>query len=535
LFKHKEVFHMEINKNVDVSIPFRSPFKPGWLSNAFKRQMDILVSALGLIMLSPFFVIIAFLIKRSSPGPVFFRGPRMGKDERPFSILKFRTMYETLESYAGSRVTGQGDSRITLLGKWLRDTKLNELPQLWNVLAGEMSLVGPRPEDLAIAATWPEDVRKEILSVRPGITSPASIAFHDEEKQLHAESVMDDYFEKIVPDKLRLDQLYVRHHTFLIDLDVLFWTIVVLIPRLRDYKIPEGWLFGGPVSRVVRRYMSWTVIDFVVGFLSIGLMGFIWRLGGPLDIGLWKAVNIAFLLALMFGLFNTLLGLKVVAWSHASAEDVFRLVISCALVTLTIVVLQFTIAPENFLPVRFMLAAGLLVLIGFIAVRYRLRLLTGLASRWITHRNTGYGIGERVLIVGAGEGGEFATWLLKRPDFSRHYTLIGFADDHPSKQGLRFDGLKVLGTTADIPHIVKQHDIGVIFYAISKISPSDSQRILNTCKKTGLHTVMLSDMLRTLHTRLTRVLPRCERICPYLIGSNTFPASDEAALQGPHS
>ena len=97
---------------------------------------------------------------------------------------------------------------------------------------------------------------------------------------------------------------------------------------------------------------------------------------------------------------------------------------------------------------------------------------------------------------------------------------------------MRLDGLKVLGTAADIPHIVKQHDIGIIFYAISKISASDSQRILDTCKKTGLHTVMLSDVLRTLHTHLTTFQPRCEKICPYLVGSDAVPASDEAALEG---
>ncbi len=92
-----------------------------------------------------------------------------------FGILKFRTMYERAESYAGPRVTGKQDRRITPLGQWLRNTKLNELPQLWNVLIGEMSLVGPRPEDPEIVKTWPADARKEILSVRPGITSPASI------------------------------------------------------------------------------------------------------------------------------------------------------------------------------------------------------------------------------------------------------------------------------------------------------------------------------------------------------------------------
>jgi FlaA1/EpsC-like NDP-sugar epimerase len=159
------------------------------------------------------------------------------------------------------------------------------------------------------------------------------------------------------------------------------------------------------------------------------------------------------------------------------------------------------------------------VLAGFIAVRYRLRLVSGLASRWITLRRSRYGAGERVLVVGAGAGSEFATWLLRRPDFRGLYNIIGIADDAPSKQGMRYDGVRVLGTVADIPEMVKRHDIGVIFQAISNVSAADSERILAACRRTGLHTVMLADLLRTLHLQLTKSLPGCGQACPYLVGS----------------
>ena len=314
--------------NIDIPILTRARRRPSWFSNAVKRLFDLTAAALGLLVLALFFVFIAVQIKRSSAGPVFFRGLRMGRGEKTFRILKFRTMYECPESYAGSRVTGQGDSRITPLGKWLRDTKLNELPQLWNVLIGEMSLVGPRPEDPEIALTWPAAVRREILSVRPGITSPSSVAHHDEEKRLRSASVMDDYFEQILPDKLRLDQLYVRHHNFITDLDALFWTFVIMIPRLSEHRISEGWLFGGPLSRFVRSYVNWAVVDFGAAFLSLGLVGVLWRLGRPLDIGMGRALAIAVLLSFLFGFFNTLLGLKSVAWSRAAAEDDLRLMFS---------------------------------------------------------------------------------------------------------------------------------------------------------------------------------------------------------------
>jgi lipopolysaccharide/colanic/teichoic acid biosynthesis glycosyltransferase len=520
---------MENDRNMlrtAISIPIQSKIQHDWFSRTAKRLLDILASLLGLLVLFPFFALLGILIKRESAGPVFYRGPRMGKDGDVFGILKFRTMYESPASYAGPRVTAKDDERITPLGKWLRETKINELPQLWNVLVGEMSLVGPRPEDPAIAAAWPEAVRRELLSVRPGITSPATVAYHDEEKRLQAASVMEEYVQNILPDKLRLDQLYVRHHTFMTDLDAIFWTFVILIPRLRDQKISEGWLFGGPLTRIVRRYVSWTAIDFLAAFASISLAGALWRLSGPLDIGLWRSVELAVLLALLFGFCNTLLGLKMVAWSRAAAEDAARLVVSCGLVTLLVVAIQAALAPEHGIPLRFMYTAGLLVLASFIAVRYRLRLVTGVASRWITLRRSGFGGGERVLVVGAGAGSQFATWLLRRPDFRGLYTIAGIADDSPNKQGLRYDGVRVLGTTADIPELVRRHDIGVIFYAISKISAADSRRILATCKRTGRHLVMLSDVLRTLHTRLTKELPRCERICPYLVGVDSLGETD---------
>ena len=290
----------------------------GRFSNLFKRLVDIIAAGFGLLLLSPLFLLLGGMVKRDSPGPVFYRGPRMGMGGRPFKILKFRTMREEAASYEGPSITGRNDIRITPLGQWLRDTKLNELPQLWNVLVGEMSLVGPRPEVPEITKTWPESLQREILSMRPGMTSPASVLYRDEEKRLSADRVMDDYMENILPDKLRLDQLYVHHHNFLSDLDALFWTFVIMIPRLGERQISEGWLFGGPVSRFARRYLNWFVIDFLIALLGIGLVGVFWRLSGPLDIGLARAAGIALAFAWLFSISNWMLGLARVEWSRAA-------------------------------------------------------------------------------------------------------------------------------------------------------------------------------------------------------------------------
>jgi lipopolysaccharide/colanic/teichoic acid biosynthesis glycosyltransferase len=472
-------------------------------SKIVKRIFDVFMAFLGLLLLWPLFLLIAILIKRESPGPVLYRGLRMGKRGKVFSILKFRSMYERPESYNGPRVTAKDDDRITPLGRWLRDTKLNELPQLWNVLIGDMSLVGPRPEDPAIVATWPEDAREEILSVRPGLSSQASISYHDEERRLSSDNLMGDYLDNILPDKLRLDRLYVRHRTFMADLDVLFWTLIILNPRLGEQRISEGWLFGGPFTRLIRGSINWFMIDFLSAMFSIGVVGILWRMSGPLELGQIYGIGVAILLATLFGLVNSILGLDRVDWSRAAADDVFGLFVSCGLVTIVGIVGYSFVPIYLRLPNGFLLVADMAVLFSFVIVRYRFRLLTGLATRWLNFRKDGYSMGERVLIVGAGQGGEFSSWLLNRPEFQRLFTVVGYADDHPAKQGMRFDGHYVLGTCADIPDLVQRKDVGILMYAINKISREDNERILETCRKTGARIIIVSDVLKTLQGQLS--------------------------------
>ena len=265
-----------------------------------RRAIDFLGASVGLLFLSPLFLLLAILIKRDSDGPIFFRGERVGKNGVPFKILKFRTMFERAESYQGSKVTGSNDARITPIGQWLRDTKLNELPQLWNVVVGEMSLVGPRPEDPAFVERWSTEEYETILSVRPGITSPTSIIYRDEESQLQADSVVDMYVESIMPSKLRLDMVYVRHRTLISDLDVILWTLVTLLPRLRDKEVTETRIMWGPLSELVSRYFSWLIVDFMSSLAAIAIAGLLWRSAAPLALGIPEALLIAIMIALVF-------------------------------------------------------------------------------------------------------------------------------------------------------------------------------------------------------------------------------------------
>lgn len=193
-----------------------------------KRLFDLTCATIGLLVCAPVFALIALAIKLDSPGPVFFRQVRVGRNGRPFRIHKFRSMHIAVE---GQReITVNNDPRVTRSGKLLRKWKLDELPQLIDVLRGAMSLVGPRPEVPRYVELYPSDMRSLILSVRPGITDLASIQFRDENTLLdQAGDPEAVYIHQILPEKLRLQAAYVRERSFFYDLRILWQTVIKVI------------------------------------------------------------------------------------------------------------------------------------------------------------------------------------------------------------------------------------------------------------------------------------------------------------------
>lgn len=190
-----------------------------------KRLFDWLMSGLGLLMLSPMFLVIAVAIKLDSSGPVFFRQQRVGRFGRPFGIHKFRTMLVNAEAL-GMQITVGSDSRVTRVGRVLRKYKLDELPQLIDVFSGTMSLVGPRPEVPRYVMYYPATVRDNVLSVRPGITDRASIEFRNENDILgRAVDPHEAYVNEVLPVKLRYYQEYVKTRTFWGDIVIIFDTL----------------------------------------------------------------------------------------------------------------------------------------------------------------------------------------------------------------------------------------------------------------------------------------------------------------------
>lgn len=195
------------------------------VNKLLKRLMDILASGLGLIFLSPILIIICILIKASSEGPIFFKQVRVGKNMKNFEILKFRTMVPNAEKL-GKQITIGEDKRITSVGKVLRKYKLDELPQLFNVFMGDMSLVGPRPEVPKYVKLYSEEQRK-VLDVKPGITDLASLRYKDENDILGKVDNPEEYYITVImKDKLELNLEYIEKNNILIDIYLIIKTII---------------------------------------------------------------------------------------------------------------------------------------------------------------------------------------------------------------------------------------------------------------------------------------------------------------------
>ena len=193
-----------------------------------KRLFDIIFSFLGLTILSPILLTVAFLVKLSSPGSVFFRGERIGRQGKPFEIYKFRTMVTGAEEMGGPS-TPIDDPRLTKIGRFLKRFQLDELPQLINVLKGEMSFVGPRPEVPFYVNMMTQEEKKIILSIKPGITDLASLwDFREGEILKGSQDPEKTYQEIIRPEKIRLQKEYVKNRSFWLDIKIILKTIIKL-------------------------------------------------------------------------------------------------------------------------------------------------------------------------------------------------------------------------------------------------------------------------------------------------------------------
>jgi diguanylate cyclase (GGDEF)-like protein len=368
-----------------------------------------------------------------------------------------------------------------------------------------MNLVGPRAEDPRTVAEWPEEICREILSVRPGLTGPASVLYTYFDNLLQSQNVIERSLFDFLPTRLRLDQLYVRRRSLLTDLDVLSWTALSLLPRLRFVPFPEALHPSG----VLRLFFSPNVFgflsDFMAAFLAAAIAGSLFPAGVFLISGTQSALGISLILALIFSLANLFNGSHKVNWDQAPAGESLDLAISTTLTTLLLAILNLVVPGSPVIAPWFLGLTSMLAFAGFMFLRYRERLVAALASAWARLR--GYSLarfGEPVLIAGGGETGRYTLTLLRDSPLAQAYNVVGIVDDDPGKLGASIDGVKVIGTTGDIPALSKALDIGLVFFAINEIDPGESRRIARLCRGCGARMIRVPDVMNQLRSYFPR-------------------------------
>jgi len=481
----------------------RKVFAP--LDQFLRRIMDLFVSSAGMILLSPLYLAIVMLIKRESRGPAIVKEERVGRYGRVFFIRKFRTLADASPESDFPEKNVMSERRITSFGRFLQETKLDNIPQLWNVFTGDLSLVGPQSEDPQTVNEWPDDVRREMLAVRPGLTSPAAVLFSFYEKLLQSQNVKERSLFDVLPSRHRLNQLYLRRRSIVTDLDILFWTALSLLPPLRSEALPGSLRVNGLWKHLFDRRVFGFLSDLMVAFLAAVIAGSIIPLGIYQVGGRPGIIAVYLLLALMYSLANLISDSHNVRWDQAGAGHSLDLAISLGVVTLLWYIVFLVLPVEQLIKPSFLALSAVFAFIGFVVLRYRKRLITALAAGWVSRRGHGLeNYGEAVLIAGAGETGRFSIRLLRDGPLSYAFNVVGIVDDDASKHGSVIEGVKVIGTTQDIPELSKSFDIGLVFFAISEIDSRQYGRIASLCRRSGVRMIMVPDMLNQLRTYLPK-------------------------------
>ena len=423
-----------------------------------KRTLDILASALGLVLLAPALLMIAVLIKLDSPGPVFFRQVRVGRYGQPFRIFKFRTMAQ-VQAPSAPQLTVAADARITRVGQWLRRSKLDELPQLIDVLRGTMSLVGPRPEVPRYVEHYPDASRDRVLSVRPGITDFASVHYRNEGELLaRAADPEREYIDVILPSKLRYAMHYVDNVSVADDLRVLGLTLrTVFVPSMptsrrwlamNDSKV-WGRLDAAMSSLHPQRGLFAAVAD-AATVLVCWHLTYLFRLGferyqpgRP-----WYDDYVSFGVVAAYLACLALLGVGRGIWRYFGFDDLKRITLACVMAGLLSAV-AVLMAQLSGVARAVLLLHPLFCIAALSIVRMVYRMVWEQARSQV---NGQHGEPRRAIVLGAGEA---ARRLIAGIHLRDGWTVLAMLDDDPAKRGSRIGGIPVLGPLADLalPHI----------------------------------------------------------------------------------
>lgn len=456
-----------------------------------KRLFDFVAACIGLIVLSPLLLVVSAAIRLESRGPVLYRGERVGRGGKRFKVLKFRTMV-TDAAERGGGLTLRDDPRITRVGRFLRRTKIDEVPQLVNVVRGEMSLVGPRPEDPRYVLNYTERQR-QVLSVRPGITSVASLRYRQEEDLLLPGNWEEVYTGTVLPAKLDLELNYLARRSFAFDLWIIAGTLFAL---LRDQAGPAGWTaLLDRLELGAARYVSWGIVDVALVLAAYFLAILVRSIDSKVNLA--QAMLIALGGAAFYLGANYLFGVYQRAWRFASGQE--SVVLFGSVVTATSAFfLLVMLMPTRDLPLGAIVIGGIFTFMLMAGLRYRRRLMNGLRDALASLAGLSAGEGARVLIIGAGDEGQLLAWQLQNRLPGKAYQVIGFVDSDLGKQGLRIHNLPVYGDRSLIPEIVERLAVDLIIIAIPSHKILRPRELLEVCRGTKAQVKVLPNVFEWL-------------------------------------
>ncbi len=431
-----------------------------------KRAFDLVVALLGLLLLLPLLLFLAAVIRIDSTGPVFFRQKRVGRDGQIFEIFKFRTMVHGAYKM-GSRLTVKRDPRITRVGQILRWFKIDELPQLINVLVGEMSLIGPRPEDPYFVRFYNAEQRR-VLSVRPGILGPSQIEGRDE-LESYPEGVVDAeryYVEHILPAKLARDLVYVRKASFFGDFHLLLHGLwVTLVGAIKTKFL---WRRRRRLL-LIAADMLLAMASFVIAYM----VRYEWQLPADPGFFLQPLLLIAVIRPLALLYFGAYQGIAAY-YGRWDFMAVFRAV---TVGSLLVAGMAFFTGLQKF-PRSVLVIDWALLLFLLGGLRYSLRMWVRRHPRQRRMKR------ENVLIVGAGVGGEqISRALLEDP--LAPYRPVGFIDTSPDRWGSMIHGVKVLGGSSELPLAINAKSVKTVFVCLSDLDGVQVDEVTDLCRRAG--------------------------------------------------
>jgi FlaA1/EpsC-like NDP-sugar epimerase/lipopolysaccharide/colanic/teichoic acid biosynthesis glycosyltransferase len=445
--------------------------------------MDLVLGFIGLVVLLPVAVVVAVAVALDSSGPIVYGARRVGRGGREFTMWKFRSMARGADSL-GPAVTGSFDYRITRVGAFLRRTKLDELPQLVNVLAGQMSLVGPRPEAPRYVELWrPEE--REVLSVRPGVTGPTQIAYIAEEELL-AGDPNAAYESELLHAKLAVDLDYVRRFSLRRDLVILWKTLSsILAVTERRTNRPRRRYTLGERLRSIRRgpILLDAALAAIAAALAVGLR--IDRTNIFAAVATyWVFVPLA---AIVRPAGFVIAGAYLRIWRYPTMADVGLVATSLAAGSLIMTLLIFVVMQPWAFPgsLGFPRSAIVIEFILSFLVLGGIRFASRVRQEDLDVAPAQSGPPRPVLIYGAGEAGALLVREMRRNRALR-MEPVGFVDDDPVRRGQRIYGVEVAGTGDELPRVVAEREASEVIVALPRVSGAQLRRIVALSEAAGV-------------------------------------------------